>query len=84
MLGTVAADFARQLSELSNDLRFRKIVWRLDMENEFEGVGDLVARCSDTLESISISCRTSTDVTSVRTLGHVWLSDWTSVRSGSR
>ena len=59
VLEPVAADFVRRLSELPDGLCFRKIVWKKNVDNKFEGVADLVERCSDTLEYIDIECRTS-------------------------
>ena len=52
-------DFVRRLLELSNGLCFRNIVWKENYAAGSERLGELVARCSDTLECVEIDCRTS-------------------------
>lgn len=59
VLEPTTADFVRRLLELPTGLLLRKIVWREGLENEFEGVRDLVERCSETLECVDLTCRTS-------------------------
>ena len=54
VLGTSTSDFVHQLLKQPNNLHFKKIVWQKLPKKSFEGVADLVEKCSGVLECIEI------------------------------
>ena len=54
VLGKATAGFVRQLLGLGKTHKFRKIVVRYCYAYQFEGVNNLVKKCSQTLESIIV------------------------------
>ena len=61
VLGTLTSDFVRQLLEQPNNLHFTKIARQRIFQKPFEGVADLVERCSHVLECIDIDFGTSAE-----------------------
>ena len=58
-IDTTSPEFIRELLKPPNRLPFKKIVWRRTITGKFEGVADLVEKCS--LESIEIDFGTSVE-----------------------